>query len=247
MKGLITAAGLGTRSGLDGKLRKEMLPVYDTRNNRLVLRPIIDVIITGFSRNGIGEVAVVLDPSDRWTKEYIEINFPETTILYQEEKKGYGHAVLMAREFVGQEDFILNAGDGIVLNEAILEKMVAVDGKCVYLTLMPVPNPENYGCPDLRMENGKAVITGVVEKPKNPPSKYGLCALYRLPPDIFGEIDATGSNVELTPAIDRAIKKGIPTHGDIIERRDWISVGKAETYVDVLKATLEKAREKITS
>ncbi len=247
MKGLITAAGLGTRSGLDGKFRKEMLPVYDARDNRLVLRPIIDVIITGFYRNGIDDIAVVLDPSDRWTREYIGTNFPETTILFQEEKKGYGHAVLMARDFVGQDDFILNAGDGLVLNEEILEKMVSAVGKCIFLALMPVPNPENYGCPDLRMENGEAVITGVVEKSRNPPSKYGLCALYRLPPDIFGEIYSAGSNIELTPAIDRAIKKGIPAHGEIIERKEWISVGKAESYVDVLMATLEKAREKITS
>lgn len=247
MKGLITAAGLGTRSGLDGKLRKEMLPVYDLRKGRIVLRPIIDVILTEFSRNGIHEVAVVLDPADRWTREYVESDFPDATILLQEKKKGFGHAVLMARDYMGGDDFILNAGDGLVLNDRIMKNMISVKGTCVYLALIPVPNPENYGCPELTTENGRTVITGVVEKPRNPPSGYALCALYRLPHEIFDEIDATERNVELTPAIDRVIRKGVSTHGEIIDRKEWISVGKAETYVEVLKATLEKAREKITS
>ncbi|MDA8143605.1 MAG: sugar phosphate nucleotidyltransferase, partial [Thermoplasmatales archaeon] len=112
MKAVITAAGLGTRSGLDGKIRKEMLPVYDIRNGRIVLRPIIDVIISNLLIAGLDEIAVVLDPQDLFTKNYIETNFPEAQILFQIEKRGYGHAVLTAKEFVGKGSFILNAGDG---------------------------------------------------------------------------------------------------------------------------------------
>lgn len=246
MKGVITAAGLGTRSGLDGKMRKEMLPIYDSRDNRLVLRPIIDVIMSRFQRNGINQVAVVLDPSDRFTREYIEGEFPSAEILFQEERKGYGHAVLMAREFVGSEDFILNAGDGIVLNEKVISEMASRRESCVHLAMMQVPNPENYGCPEIRLENGKPIITGVVEKPPNPPSRYALCALYRLPAEIFDSIGTEGGNNELTPAIDRVIRNGKKTLGEIIERKDWVSVGRAESYIDVLRATLEKAREGIT-
>lgn len=246
MKGVITAAGLGTRSGLDGRMRKEMLPVYDARDNRIVLRPIIDVIISHFYSHGIEEVAVVLDPADRFTREYIEGEFPNVRILYQEEKKGFGHAVLMAKDFVGQEDFILNAGDGLVLKETVLKQMLAKAPGSVHLALMLVPNPENYGCPEIRVVNGKTMISGIVEKPRNPPSKYALCALYRLPPAVFGELDQGKENIELTPAIDRLIRKGSATFGEIIERKEWVSVGRAESYIDVLKSTLEKAKERIT-
>ncbi len=246
MKGLITAAGLGTRSGLDGKLRKEMLPVYDVRDGRIVLRPILDVILTEFFRNGIEEVAVVMDPADKCTRDYLEDNFPEVTLLFQEEKRGYGHAVLMAKDFMGPDDFILNAGDGLVLKESVLKNMVSMKESCIYLALIPVSNPENYGCPEISTVNGKPVIRGVVEKPSNPPSNFALCALYRLTPKIFEELDQSGRNVELTPAIDRVIRKGISTNADFLERKEWISVGKAESYVDVIRATLEKARSKIT-
>ena len=247
MKGLITAAGLGTRSGLDGKLRKEMLPVYDIRNGKIALRPIVDVILTEFARNAIEEVAVVLDPDDRWTREYLESNFPRATLLFQEERHGYGHAVLMAKDFIGTDDFILNAGDGLVLNDYTIKNMVSASESSIYLALIPVPNPEKYGCPVIARENGNLVVKGVIEKPRNPPSNFALCALYRLTPKIFNEIDASSENIELTPAIDRVIRKGSPIFSDFLERKEWVSVGKAESYVDVLMATLEKARGKVIS
>jgi len=59
VKGIITAAGKGMRSGLDGKFRKEMLPMYDIRNGKLILRPIIDLIIYRMMENNINDIAVV--------------------------------------------------------------------------------------------------------------------------------------------------------------------------------------------
>lgn len=244
MKGVITAAGLGTRSGLDGKMRKEMLPVYDLREGRLVLRPIIDVLLTGLKVNEISDIAVVLDPSDRWTREYIEVEFPEVEILYQKEKLGFGHSVLMAKDFVGNDSFILNAGDGMVLQRGVLKDMIAWNSQGVHLTLMTVPNPEKYGTAEIQLEDGNPTVTGLVEKSPNPPSNFALCALYRLPGTIFEHLSGkTGKNIELTPAIDTLIKSGIETKATVVDRKDWVSVGRAEGYIDVLKSTLDKCKE----
>ncbi|MCL5989079.1 MAG: dTDP-glucose pyrophosphorylase, partial [Candidatus Thermoplasmatota archaeon] len=76
MKAVITAAGSGIRSGLDGKFRKEMLPIYDMRERRIVLRPILDCIITRIARLGINEIAVITDPQDDSTNNYLKRNFP---------------------------------------------------------------------------------------------------------------------------------------------------------------------------
>lgn len=244
MKGVITAAGLGTRSGLDGKMRKEMLPVYDRRDGRLVLRPIIDVLLTGYRNNGIRKSAVVLDPSDRWTREYIEVEFPDVEILYQEKKQGFGHAVMMARDFVGDDSFILNAGDGMVLEKNVLKEMVSWDSTCVFLTLMTVPNPERYGTAEIQIEDGNPAVKGLVEKSPNSPSNFALCALYRLPHTIFDNLSGrSGKNIELTPAIDALIRSGVETKATVIDRKDWVSVGRAEGYIDVLKSTLEKSKK----
>ncbi len=244
MKGVITAAGLGSRSGLDGKMRKEMLPVYDVRKGRLVLRPIIDVLISKFRENGILEIAVVLDPKDRWTREYIETEFPETEIIFQEEKLGYGHAVLMAREFVGENNFILNAGDGLVLRDGVISELVSWKSDGVFLTLMTVPNPERYGTAEIQLADGKPTVKGVVEKSKTPPSNFALCALYRLPFTIFDHLEKlSGKNMELTPSIDALIKSGVITKATVIDKKEWVSVGRAEAYIEVLRSTLEKCRQ----
>ncbi len=248
MKGVITAAGMGSRSGLDGKMRKEMLPVYDLRNGRLVLRPIIDVLINRFITTGIDEIAVVLDPNDHWTEEYIETEFPKVKILFQKERLGYGHAVLMARDFVGKDSFILNAGDGLVLREEIMRDLVAWNSPGVYLTLMTVTNPERYGTAEIQLTDGKPTVKGLVEKSKNPPSNFALCALYRLPSQLFEYLGAqTGNNIELTPAIDALIKSGFETKATVIEKKEWVSVGRAEEYLEVLKSTLEMCKERTTS
>lgn len=247
MKGLITAAGLGTRSGLDGKLRKEMLPVYDVRDGKLVLRPIIDVIITNLKNSGVSEIGAVLDPSDVRTRDYLETEFPAVALMYQKEKRGFGHAVLMGRDFIGDDSFILNAGDGMVLNDSILPDMVRWPDNGVYLTLMEVDNPKKYGTADAVIDNGNIKIRAVVEKSETPPSNLGLCALYRLPAEIFESLSSHNErNIELTPSINGLIGKGVKTKAVKIERNEWISVGRAESYVEVLRATLNRCRDKIT-
>ena len=64
MKAVVTAAGLGTRSGLDGKFRKEMLPLYDMREGKLVLRPVIDIVLTRIREAGADEVYIKADRVD---------------------------------------------------------------------------------------------------------------------------------------------------------------------------------------
>lgn len=248
MKGVITAAGLGTRSGLDGKLRKEMLPVYDVRDGKLVLRPIIDVIITNMLSSGISDIAVVIDIADRWTREYLETEFPKVKILYQKEKLGFGHAVLMSKDFVGKDDFILNAGDGVVLNGKTLKELLKGKENGVFLTLMQVNEPEKYGTAEIISRGGEIEVNGVVEKSPNPPSNFALCALYRLPAEIFTYLSReSGKNIELTPAINSLIQNGIPTRAVVIDKKEWISVGRAESYVEVLSSTLGKCRKILTS
>ena len=247
MKAVITAAGLGTRSGLDGKIRKEMLPVYDIRNGRIVLRPIIDVIINNLVLAGLEEIAVVLDPQDLFTRNYIESNFPEAQILFQNEKRGYGHAVLTAKDFVGKGSFILNAGDGIVINPEVTNAIIYGRGNGNYLTLMQVEDPERYGTAMYETNGDSLIIRSVVEKAKNPPSNYALCAFYRLNSDLFTYLEKDlSANVELTPAINSSILNGTETRGILVSRKDWQSVSRAESYVEVLKATLDYCKKRLS-
>ena len=244
MKGLITAAGRGTRSGLDGKLRKEMLPIYDLRDGRIVLRPILDVIINRLYEAGINDVGVVLDPNDYMTPVYVEREFPEVRILYQREKRGFGDAVLAGREFIGNERFVLNAGDGMLLDREIQRSCVRTGTEGNVLALMRVRNPENYGTAAVVREKSTLMVNRVMEKSRDPPSSLALCAFYVLTPEVFHLLEADRSEqLDLTHAINAAITSGVPTTARIVRRRDWISMNRLDDYVSVLRKTLALCRK----
>ena len=244
MKGVITAAGLGTRSGLDGKFRKEMLPLYDCRDGRIVLRPVLDCIITGMVNSGVKDIACVINPKDMITHTYIASEFPDVEIIYQPRADGYGNAVLMADDFVSGEDFILNAGDGYMVDGGSFINS-AVSGEFKHrstLNIMKVDNPKNYGCPLIDQSGHEIRILAVDEKPANPRSEYGLCALYFLNSDVMENLKETAkTGGELTPAINMSIQKGNEVTARIVQREKWLSVGRAKKYVDVLRRSLEES------
>jgi glucose-1-phosphate thymidylyltransferase len=245
MKAIITAAGLGKRSGLNGLIRKELLSVYDYRNGSLILRPIIDVLITKLIIIGISEIAVVLDPSDALSRDYLTRIFPAVKLYFQKEKNGFGDAVLAAREFIEDEGFLVAAGDGMVLNlESLGEKLREAErGRMWKLFVMRVEDPKRYGVAVLRNEGSLSLVTEVVEKPAHPHSNYALCALYYLPPQIFDFISYKEGQAELTSAISDAIKSGIRFNAVEVPKESWVSVGLAKDYRLVLEATYRHAME----
>lgn len=245
MKALITAAGLGTRSGLSGKFRKEMLPIYDVRFKKIVLRPMIDCIINRLHDAGIEEFVAVLDPNDKFTRDYIKDEFENVAIVYQGKKLGFGDAVMTARDEIGDSPFILNAGDGIVLSKEHIKRVVnefrESQGENI-LSLMRVDNPKRYGTAEVVKKGSNYDVLSVVEKSDNPPSNLALCAFYALNGKVFDFLEEERNNVELTPAINSSIQRGIKTKGIEIKREDWVSVGIAAEYVKVLERTLEYSR-----
>ncbi len=247
MKAILTAAGLGKRSGLNGLMRKELLNVYDYRENNLILRPILDVLITKLIGIDITEIAVVLDPSDTISRDYLKRTFPSLNIFYQNGKNGFGDAVLAAKEFVSDEGFLLAAGDGMVLDIERLENDLKSSEREKKWTLfvMEVEDPRRYGVAVVRNGNDLSEVTGVVEKPEIPPSNLALCALYYLPPEIFNFISYRDGKAELTDAIAGAIRAGIRFGAIKIPRTSWVSVGVAEEYRSVLEATYHYSLEKV--
>lgn len=248
MKALITAAGLGTRSGLSGKFRKEMLPIYDVRFGKIVLRPMVDCIITRLQDAGIEEFVAVLDPNDRFTRDYITDEFSNVAIVYQGKKQGFGDAVRTARDEIGNSPFILNAGDGLVLPKEHVRKVVREfreNPEQNILSLMKVDNPRRYGTAEVTAKDGMYDVHSVVEKSENPPSNLALCAFYALNGNVMDYLDEEGTNIELTPAINSSIKNGTRTTGIEIKKEDWVSVGIATEYVRVLQRTLEYSRSEI--
>lgn len=230
--GLVTAAGLGTRSGLDGRMRKELLPVYDLSDGNMVLRPVLDVVIRKLESAGCTKVIVVVDPSDNLTIGYLEKNFPECKLAYQDEKLGYGDAVYRGVKLCSNQDVFLNAGDGFVAMDAYYENIVKA-GESV-LTLFEVEDPSSYGNAALS-QDGKRVIS-VSEKPAVPMSNLAMAATYYFKKDLLHYISP--DNREITESIQNMVASEcvVPR---IIPKDSWLSIGRKEDYYKILKRSYD--------
>lgn len=231
-KAVIPAAGLGTRVLPATKaIPKEMLPLAD--------KPTIQYIIEEAVASGVEHIIIVTSR----TKRSIEDHFDETpelraalerkgdyaklemleriesmaqiTFTRQSSPRGLGHAILMAKDLVGNEPFGVLLGDDLVVNpeRPCLRQLMDVHeqrGGCV-LAAMRVPREQIhlYGNvdPEAKLDDRTYVVRGLVEKPKpeDAPSDLAVIGRYVLTPDIFAALEQTqpgaGGEIQLTDGI----------------------------------------------
>jgi UTP--glucose-1-phosphate uridylyltransferase len=257
-------AGFGTRFFPATKvIPKEMLPLVD--------KPILQYGIEEARDSGMDKLIIVtskgkdtiLDHFDRTAElerslrergkndllaEVDNVSrMVDLISVRQKEALGLGHAVLTARDAVGDQAFAVVLPDDVILaDEPCLLQMRHVfeeTGRPV-VALMEVSQEETmrYG-----MVAGEFVserrfrVRDMVEKPKvNPPSRYAIIGRYILPPDIFPLLEKTergaGGEVQLTDALRELVRTG-DFYGYVFEGRRY-DAGEKLGY---LKATVDYA------
>jgi len=228
-KAIIPAAGLGTRVLPASKaIPKEMLPIVD--------KPAIQYIVEEAVASGITDILIITGRG----KDSIEDHFdraPELekrlldsgkTELYdaclaasnlanihyirQKETKGLGHAVSCAKQFVGNDPFVVMYGDDVILGDppAALElcEVFESTGKCVLgVKKMPLEEMYKYGSIEYHIENGNMIVTDMNEKPAlgKELSQYAILGRVVLTPEIFDILEHTqpgvGGEIQLTDAM----------------------------------------------
>lgn len=149
----------------------------------------------------------------------------------QDEPKGNGHAILMAKEIIGKRDFAVMWVDDVYLNpqgKGIMQQLCEVYEKNggIVENIMECPREEmvRYGALVGAVRDGKVVrATGLVEKPKleEVPSNYASMGPYIIPNavmDVLPEV-TKGSNgeINLTDALNLAAQRGMPIYGVLTE------------------------------
>jgi UTP--glucose-1-phosphate uridylyltransferase len=268
-KAVIPAAGLGTRFLPATKSQpKEMLAVVD--------KPAIQYVVEEAQRVGIDDVLVVtsrgkstmedhFDRSpelehhlERTGKDELLAEIKEVAALAtlhyvrQQEPAGFGDAVAMASEHVGDEPFVVMVGDEIVpepegdeveLLGRMIEIHEATGGSVLAVQEVPKEDIPSYGIVDIEELGGDhARIRGIVEKPAvaDAPSSLASRGRYLFTPGIFDAIERTepgvGDEIQLTDAIHLlAEKEPIVAY---VHEGPILDVGKK---VDYVKATIELA------
>jgi UTP--glucose-1-phosphate uridylyltransferase len=237
-KAIFPAAGLGTRFLPATKAQpKEMLPLVD--------KPIIQygveealasgidniILVTGRGKNAIEDhfdVSVELETflEARGKREQLAevrkissmINF---AYVRQGEPLGLGHAVLVARNLVGEEPFAVVLGDDVIdADPPALKQMIdvfeQVGGPVLAVERVPREEISSYGviapAPDSGLGDGIFRVEDLVEKPPaaDAPSDLAIIGRYVLTPDIFPVLAATKSDrtgeIQLTNGLRELLK-----------------------------------------
>lgn len=262
-KVVIPVAGWGTRSLPATKnIPKEMLPIYN--------KPVIQYVVEEAQRAHIKDVIFVTNRDKNVIEDHFDHNLQLEDLLErsgkldkleevrrvaemvnvlsvrQKRQLGLGHAVLCARELVGDEPFAVMVGDDLMFSGVpgigqLIE--VAMAEKMPVIGVMEVPweKVSRYGIID-----GEEVAPGVyrvrdmVEKPKreDAPSRMAIVGRYVLTPDIFDYLEKVkpghGGEIQLTDALQAMAKDrgmmAVRMAGMRFDAGDWAEFLSANIY-----------------
>ena len=232
-KAVIPAAGLGTRFLPATKgLPKEMLPIIDT--------PLILYQVKEAVASGVEEVIIVISKGKESIKKFFErdvlyenyllskkhpdfaaqireiATLCKITFVYQNEQKGLGHAVLSAKEAVGDEPFLVILGDDLIVNDGgdpvslqMVKAYDRVQAPVLAVQKVPLEDTPKYGIIDPQEVKGRLIkVRAMIEKPdSNPPSQYAALGRYVITPEVMKLLETTlpgkGGEIQLTDALRR--------------------------------------------
>jgi UTP--glucose-1-phosphate uridylyltransferase len=229
-KAIFPVAGLGTRFLPATKSSpKEMLPLID--------KPLVQYVVEEAVAAGIEQILFVTGRSKRAIEDHFDISFELEALLSEKGKEaelcqvrdiaelvnifyvrqkqalGLGHAILCAREFVGNEPFAVLLGDDIIDGEKpclgqLLDVYRKYRGPVLALERVPMEHISSYGCVKANMISERVFeVTDLVEKPKREeaPSDLAIIGRYILTPEIFPILakqePGKGGEIQLTDAI----------------------------------------------
>jgi UTP--glucose-1-phosphate uridylyltransferase len=271
-KAVLPAAGLGTRFLPATKATpKEMLPVVD--------KPLIQYVVEECAASGIDNIIIVTGRGKNTIEDHFDSspelesfleskgkseqaklvhdigNMAHFSYTRQKEALGLGHAVLAAKELVGNEPFAVLLGDVIIpgprpATRQLIEVYEATGLGAIAVEEVPREKTGLYGIVDV--EPGSAAGSGnrimkirdLVEKPSpaDAPSNLAITGRYLLPPEIFDCLERTkpgrGGEIQLTDAL-RLLAKESGLLAYVYEGKSYDAGDK----LGFLKATVELGLE----
>jgi UTP--glucose-1-phosphate uridylyltransferase len=277
VKTVLTVAGLGTRLlPLTKELPKEMLPIFvKAKNGELLMKPILQVIFETLYDHKIRDYCFIVGKTKRAVEEHFTPDFDmvqylkdnkksklskmldtyskkleksNIVFIYQPKPIGFGDAIEKSKTFVNGDDFLLHAGDDVVISKrndhlTRLEKAFKKYDADIACLVEEVDDPKKYGVVNgTFLENGVMKITEMKEKPKNPSTKFAIIAIYIFKSSIFNKLSDVkikgNPEKQLAYAFNMAIKKNENVIGVFLKKSEKrIDIGTPESYLQVLTSS----------
>jgi glucose-1-phosphate thymidylyltransferase len=243
MKGLILSGGAGTRlRPITHTSAKQLVPVA---NKPILFYGIEDMAAAGIKEIGIivGETrAEIMAAVGDGTQFGVEV-----TYIPQDAPLGLAHCVLIALEFLGDDDFVMYLGDNMLQQDLadfverfeVTRAAEPTRAPAAQILLAHVDDPRQFGVAEVTADGE---VVRLVEKPDDPPSDLALVGVYLFDKSIHEAVRAIEPSgrgeLEITDAIDWLLSHGHRVRHEVLSGW-WIDTGKKDPLLESNRRILE--------
>ncbi|MFG2550952.1 glucose-1-phosphate thymidylyltransferase [Streptomyces sp. NPDC048581] len=242
MKALVLSGGAGTRlRPITHTSAKQLVPVA---NKAVLFYGLESIAEAGITDVGVivGDTAAeIQDAVGDGTRFGLDI-----TYIPQERPLGLAHAVLIARDYLGDDDFVMYLGDNFIVG-GITDLVDEFRGNRpdAQILLTRVPDPRSFGVAEL---DGLGQVIGLEEKPEHPKSDLALVGVYLFTPLIHDAVRAIEPSWRGELEITHAIQHLIDSRADVrctVIKGYWKDTGNVADMLEVNRTVLEGLARRI--
>jgi glucose-1-phosphate thymidylyltransferase len=234
MKALVLSGGEGTRlRPITHTSSKQLIPVAN--------KPILFYGLESIASAGIREVGIVVGSTAQEIKAAVGDGSPwgiDVTYIDQDAPLGLAHAVLVSRDFLGDDDFVMYLGDNVLL-EGITRFVEEFDRHkpSAQIFLAAVPEPERFGVAVLEGDR----VVRLVEKPREHISDLALVGVYLFDASVHEAVASVEPSwrgeLEITDSIQYLLDRGRTVRAEMVTGW-WKDTGKVEDLLEANRMML---------
>ncbi|MCE8425627.1 MAG: NTP transferase domain-containing protein [Candidatus Methanoperedens sp.] len=244
MKVVIPAAGAG----------KRLFPHTYTKPKPMVYiagKPIIGHILDRMKDMHPEEIIMVVGYKKEQIMSYVDNNYSDIFRLryvYQDEQLGLGHSIYIAKDVIGDSEFMIALGDMIFkAGYSEFYRHYLDNGECAAsIGVREVDEPKKYGIVELE---GKSIIR-LEEKPSHPRSNLGIAGVYFIKetPVLLSVLEEmikkeihTRGEYQLTDALQKMVEKGYRLKTFPVS--SWYDCGHSESLLETNRVLLDEKED----
>ncbi|MFF8608684.1 glucose-1-phosphate thymidylyltransferase [Streptomyces sp. NPDC015346] len=239
MKALVLSGGTGARlRPFTHSTPKQLLPIAG--------KAVLEHVLNNITDAGITDIGIIV--GDQYDKISETIGDgsrfgARITYLRQTRPLGLAHCVLVAREFLGEDDFLMYLGDNM-LPEGITEltRTFATERPTAQIAVQKVPDPSAFGVAEI---DAAGIVQRLVEKPSDPRSDLALIGVYFFTPAIHEAVAAitpsARGELEITDAIQWLVARD--SRVKAVEYLGyWQDTGQVDSVLECNRRILDSIR-----
>ncbi|WP_189215834.1 MULTISPECIES: glucose-1-phosphate thymidylyltransferase [Streptomyces] len=236
MKALVLSGGSGTRlRPFTHTSPKQLVPVAN--------KPVLYYVLEDIAQAGITEVGIVVGETAKEIRKAVGNGDGfglRVTYLPQEAPLGLAHAVLIARDYLGDEDFVMYLGDNFVVGGiADLVDTFRVERPDAQILLTRVSDPSSFGVAEIGPDGR---VVALEEKPRHPRSDLAVVGIYFFTPVVHEAVGAVTPSwrgeLEITDALQWLLDGSYDVRSTTISGY-WKDTGNVADMLEVNRSVLD--------